>query len=372
MLYWFLLFITEGIIVLLYNGVKCKRTKNILFVLLVSFTVYFAAFRDGLGMDYSSYKNICEREVLGVLPWAVSEPIYNYMTRFCYETQYSAVVFFLFFAIVTHVSCFYVYKKWSFLPIACMFYLLYTDLYLYSFNVVRQFGSAAMFLLAVYVFFKSSENTTIRVLLAFVFMTFGFFMHRSIAFMIPCFLLGNKNYNPKVLIFLLVGSMVLPVGSLLSLGSFASLIEALNYSIYADGKVAGSNIFSTSNLCLHFIVLLFIISKKKIDRLKNRNDIILFMKLSVLYLVCNNLSSGSILFAYRFALFFSLFLPMLFSFLPKIVDKRWAYIVIFAPIIVLMSFRLYTGDRLTVPEKILPLNSIYDRYYHPYSNPIQQ
>ena len=334
--------------------------------------VYFAGFRDGLGMDYSSYQNICEREIIQVLHWTLSEPIYYYVTRFCFETQYSAAVFFLFFALVTHASCLYVYKRWSFFPIACMYYLLYTDLYLYSFNVVRQFSSAAMFLLAIYLFYRSSDKMVLRIVYAVFFMVLGYFMHRSIAFMIPCFLLGDKDYNPKALFLILLGSMFLPIGSILNLGSFAAVIDALNYSIYADGKISGSSVFSTSNICLHLVVMIFIISKKKIDRLNNREDIILFLKMSVLYLVCNNLSSGSILFAYRFALFFSLFLPLLFSYLPKIIDKRLALLIVFTPVIVLMSYRLITGDRLTTPERILPLNSIFDRNYNPYSNPIQQ
>lgn len=359
-------------LLLLYNGVRSHRSKNILFFLIVSFMVYFAGFRDGLGMDYTSYQNNCEREVVQVLHWTLNEPIYNMMTRFCYETQYSAVIFFLFFAIVTHVSCLYVYRKWSFLPIACLFYLLYTDLYLYSFNVVRQFGAAAMFLFAIYIFYKSSRDILFRITISCIFLSFGFFMHRSIIFLIPCFFIGNKDFNPKALLLLLLGSMIIPVGSMLNLGSFTTIIEALNYSIYTDGEVAGSNAFSTSNLCLHFAVILFIISKKKIVKLPNKEDIILFLKMSSLYLACNNISFGSFSFAYRFALFFSLFMPMLFSYLPKIIDKRIANAIIFTPVIVLMLYRLTTGDRLTTPEKILPFNSIYDRNYKPYSNPIQQ
>ena len=52
-----------------------------------------------------------------------------------------------------------------------------------------------------------------------------------------------------------------------------------------------------------------------------------------------------------------------------IVNKQIAYGLIIFPILFLMLFRLSSGDRLIVPDRILPIESVYDKYYRPYENP---
>lgn len=88
-----------------------------------------------------------------------------------------------------------------------------------------------------------------------------------------------------------------------------------------------------------------------------------------MYLILNNLATGSLTITYRLAVFFVLFVPLLLTKLPLVINKSIACCLIVIPMLSLMLIRLSIGDRLTVPDRILPIESIYDKYYKPYENP---
>ena len=95
------------------------------------------------------------------------------------------------------------------------------------------------------------------------------------------------------------------------------------------------------------------------------------LKMTVFGLICNNLSAGALPIAYRYSMMFSMFLPLLFAYLPKVIEGGIARLITYVPIFVLLMTLLYlrADDRIYCPLRLLPIESIYDAKYYPYENP---
>lgn len=366
MLIWFIFFLITYIFIYKYNQASNDKNKNIWFISILFVLIYFAAFRDGLGMDYTAYKSYCERDVSRVADWWMIEPLAAVIQSFCYNTDFSAVIFFLITSIIIYTCCLWVYRKLDNAYLAMFTFVTYTNLYSSSFNLVRQFVAASIILLGTYLFIIKS-----RVPLYFLFVLAAFFFHKSAAIFIFIYFLRKEDYNPTLWTVFILASLVVDVQPIFNIPIIRALLIASDYLGYLNHNENAYSEFSLSNIYMHAICLLFIWNKTKILACKNKELCIFALKMSVISVICCNFSSGSLAFAYRYAIFCSVFIPIMFSFLPNLIGKQHSKWLVYIPLTILIwnLFYLRQDDRIYCPEKILPIESIYDQNYRPYDNP---
>lgn len=364
MIFWICLFIIELFLMYQYSLTQNQKSqKRILWVMILVLT-YFSGFRDGLGADYSGYKGLCERNVFYTGLWYLDEPLFTFWQKFCFETDFSAVVLFLISAFVTCAGCLYTYSKFNNFVLAAFVFIFFSELYLFSFNIVQQFVANAVILLGSYSFLQNNDRRSKIVFAISVFI--GFLIHRSALIMFVLLLLKGKNFNATAICVIIVISFFFPVQLLFQIEPIHNFIVLLDYIDYLEYDTSGISKFSTTNMFMNIMILPFLLNKKKLLKWQDGETYVLLLKIYILYLICNNFATGDFTITYRLASYFAVYIPLLFAALPRLIDRSIAKVCIIIPFLVLMFFRLFTGDKLTVPERILPVNSIIDSNYRPY------
>lgn len=365
MFIWILFLSICYILLIVYEKYKTNNKQKLyILVGLMFICVYFSAFRDGLGPDYTAYQSYCERFVYNSANWLLIEAFPAFLYSFCYNTQISAVLFFLVTSLITCVLSLWVYSRFKNFYLAAFFFLTYTNLYLASFNLVRQFAASALVLFATYYFVMKKKNP-----LFFVFVFLAFLWHKSAILCVPIYFLGQNKFNSGLWVGAILLSWIVPVDQILKVPIIGDLLTVLDYSENISRQVSYTRT-SLSNLYMHFLLFICIASKNKVKDI-DRSYFNIALKLSILSVMFCNISANSLPFAYRYGIFFSVFLPILFSYLPVLIDKSTAKLFIYIPLLVLLLVVLYNqmDNRVYCPDRILPIESIYDRYYHPYVNP---
>ena len=204
----------------------------------------------------------------------------------------------------------------------------------------------------------------------FLFVLLAFLWHKSAIFSIIIFFLRRKKINSLLWIFILFTSWVFPADLLYNIPIVGDMFNTLNYMDYFSYDELAYSKTSITNLYMHFMILLCLFYKNKVKG----NDKVCFnltLKLSIVGLIFFNISANSMAFAYRLGIFFSVFLPILFSYLPTLINKDFAKTIVYIPILFLLFVVLVNkkDDRVYCPERILPIESIFDDNYHPYENP---
>lgn len=366
--YWIGLLFIEILLLVCYKNSVSEKRKRVLFWGIVFVLVYFSGFRDGLGMDYSAYKDLCERVVYNDSLLWLSEPLFRAIQTFCYNTPFSAVVLFLVNAFVTCSCCLWVYSKSYNFVLAAFVFIFYTDIYLSSMNIVAQYTAASMILLGYFYYMKDRKGKTQIILLCSI--LFATSIHLSSVFMILPMFFSARKINISFWVLLILLSFVTPMEMIFRIPILGDIINYLNYGDYMSYTLSGIKKLSMTNLYINMLIVPFFLKfKSKIKNHKNESEFIFLIKMFAMYLILGNLSTGNLTITYRLAVFFVVFLPLLLAKLPQIMDKQLAYIIIIVPLLILLSTRLATGDRLTVPDRILPINSLLDRYYDPYIPP---
>lgn len=365
MIIWLLFLSVCYVFLILYENPKADN-KQKLFILvgLILICTYFSTFRDGLGSDYTAYQSYCERKRLNIGSWLLMEPIPEFLYSICYNTKISAVLFFLVSSTIICFSSLWIYSKFKFFYLAAFLFLTYHNLYYQSFNVVRQFTAASIVLFATYYFVMKKKR-----LVFFLFVFLAFLWHKSAILSIPIYFLRCNNFNTGLWLFAVLLSWIAPVDYLFNVPIIGDLLYVLDFTEHISNEVAYSKT-SLINIYFHIILIICMVGKEKI-KVEDRRCFNITLKLSIISIIFCNISANSIPFAYRYGLFFAVFLPILFSYLPTILDKEIAKLIVFIPIIVLffMVFAGKNNDRVFCPQRILPIESIYDKYYHPYENP---
>lgn len=370
MIFWIGLFILEIVLLYLYKTTSSNKRKGVILWCLILSLVYFSGFRDGLGMDYSSYQELCEREVFSIDSFfLLSEPVFRGLQSFCYNTEFSAVILFLVSAFLTCSCSLLTYSKFENFTLAAIVFIFFTDIFLSSMNIVSQFAAAGVILLGYYPLIKERNRRNILYAIFAIFC--ATLLHLSSIFMIVPLFFNSDRININLWILLIVASYIIPVDIIFRIPIIGDILELLNYSNYTDYATVGLSKLSLTNLYMHLLLIPFIINIKSIKTKKNATEYFTLLKMYAMYLILNNLSTGSITITYRLAVFFVLFLPLLLAKLPNLINKQLAYTIIIIPLLILMSLRLSSGDKLTVPDRILPLESILDKHYNPYSNPYE-
>ena len=174
-------------------------------------------------------------------------------------------------------------------------------------------------------------------------------------------------------IVLLVLSWLLPINLLMNIPYLGEVFDILNYTDYLNYDKESYSRTSLVNLYMHMMVMYFLIKSTYIKNIKflDNTGFYLALKLTIISIIFSNISANSLPFAYRFAMFFSPFIPLLFSYLPTISNKRTSYVLVITPILFLLMvfLTLHINDRIYCPQRILPIESIMDNYYKPYDNP---
>lgn len=345
-----------------------SNRKKLLLFFIIFVAVYFSTFRDGMGWDYTAYQSYCQREIYVSMRWLYMEPIPMWIYSFCYNTRWSAVVFFFITSLLTCGISLWVYSRNKNFGIAAFVFITYTNLYLASFNLVRQYVASSIILLGTYFFVIKKKNP-----LFFLFIFIAFLWHKSSIICLFIYFINDKKINSSVWISAIVLSWILPLNLLFKIPFVGNVLESLNYLDYLTYSTQSYSRFSLANLYMHVIVLLFLIKCKKNRnyQLEDNNGFYLALKLTILSVIFSNVSANSLPFAYRYAMFFSPFIPMLFSYLPMITKKRDSFLLVIVPIFILLMTLLVLNmnSRVYCPERILPIESVYDENYRPYENP---
>lgn len=367
MVYWFGLFLIEVILLYQYNHSSTEKAKKRILWCIIFCLVYFSGFRDGLGMDYSGYKELCERETFNFSAILFSEPLFRALQTFCYNTEFSAVLLFLVSAFLTCALSLYVYSRFENFAIAAFVFIFFSDIYLSSMNIVSQFAAGGVILFGYYPLMqnRTKKNYIIAIVAVFI----GTMLHLSSIFMLLPILFSDKNINITLWVCLIIASYIIPIDLLFRIPIIGNIIDLLNYSDYKSYTSSGINKLSITNLYMHCMLLPFIVNIKRIRNKENANEYIFLLKMYSMYLIFNNMSTGSLTITYRLAVCFVLFIPLLFAKLPLIIDKKLSLILIVIPLLILITMRLSSGDKLVVPDRILPVESIIDNNYNPYQNP---
>lgn len=354
------------IIIACHRNAKSQKSKNKLLVLLIISLTYFSAFRDGLGMDYSGYQYMCEHEWIYTKVWWLIEPLANALQNFCLYTDFSAVIFFLVTSAIVCAFSIWVYSKFPNFYLAAFIFITYTNLYLATFNIVRQSVAAAIILLGTYLFIIKNKSPWF-----FCFVLLGFFFHKSAIVFVLLYFLKKDDYSISGLIAILVITYFVNLKPLFGLPIISDFLNLTEYSEYLTYSKDAYDKLSMSNFYLHFLIIFIISQKKYIIQFEDKESLIYALKMSVLALASANMSANSLPIAYRFAMFFSFFLPISLSYLPRLIKPWLARIVIYVPLLILLLNLLFSriDDRIYCPERILPLNSIFDENYRPYENP---
>lgn len=364
MLFWIGFLFLEYLLLLSFSSSKKDGTRSCILFLIIILAVYFAGFRDCLGMDYEGYREHCERDrTLNDTLWLLNEPLYEVIRNFCATTKFSAVLFFLIFAAFTSVPALIVYSRYNNFFLSGFIYLTYTGLYLFSFNVVRQFAAAGILMIGVYYLLKGvHKNKLIFVVIVFLSML----IHKSALFFLPIVFFSKKDLNIPLIILLLLLSFVIPFNNLFGVSLVSEILGMMDYDIYIDNSAVMISKYSLSNLYLHIMLIILLINKRKLLLMKDSEVYVLSIKLFVVYLICNNLSANGIPIAYRTGILFAMYIPIALSVFPRLFKERiWGYTLVIIPLLVLF-FAIGMSNDLVIPERMLPLESIFDSEYFKY------
>ena len=365
MVYWLLFLFIMYCLIGFYDK---SKNKNRLLFFIILIAVYFSTFRDGLGTDYTGYKSYCESTRSYVENWLLMEPFPMWIYTFCYNSKFSAIVFFFITSALTCGISIWVYSRYKNFWIAAFVFLTYTNLYLASFNLVRQFVASSFILLGTYLFVIKKKSPWF-----FLFVILASLWHKSAFLTFFIYFLNDKKINPIGWILFIILSWIVPANMLLNIPFLGDALNILDYSGYLTYNKDSYTSTSIVNLYMHFIILYFLLVciQKRQFQFEGQKGFYVALKLSVLSIIFCNISANSIPFAYRFAIFFSTFIPILFSYLPLIVGKNTTILMVAVPIFILLMtvLTLHIDDRLFCPQRILPIESVYDEYYNPYENP---
>lgn len=352
MIYWVVFLLYEFALIYAYKNSKHKWLSAWFITIGL---IYYASFRDGLGIDYYGYVMACEDPYIDIN--IIDEPTYALIREFVYSTEYSPIIFFIIMATITYSLIANAYYRQSDFPFLISVFILYPALYVSSFNLVRQFAAAAIFLYAILSFRK---NKNLLVYLGFIFIAFS--IHKSAILLLLIPLINSKGIKPIIWIGLIICSLILPINKVLDIGPVNNIMNFLDYMDYSTYKETPISRFSLVNIFTHLIWLFVIINLKKIKQ-KEYENAVFTTKMVALFLISYNISANSLPIFYRIAVYFSLFIPLLTSYLKDIINPSIAKFIVYISYSILFIAGVLMNEDL-LPNQIMPLNAIYDTTFN--------
>lgn len=348
MLYWILFLIIT--IVFAQLSIKFENSEKYFFkFLLFTSVIYFSAFRDGLGEDYHNYEDLLQYGEL--LDYSFKEPGYSFMANIVYYTNFSSVLFFLIFAIITNFLFIKGFFRYDNTFLAIFIYLTGTIFYFNTFNIVRQMCSASIFMFAI----KYIENNNLKKYVLAILSASLF--HVSAIILIPFYYILKPIYNKNVLLALLIGSILLGQVFRVDMTSILSQFIPI-YEIYFDDENIVNSESGYLTLFINLVLLGILLFDKSNKSIKDNIAFNLFF-IGVLFY---NLIP-SFFFIYRFAVYFIVFCPIVLPTLNKVLPKKiWSLTLILGFGVMFFLFLVQNEKNLKInPTRILPLESLFDK-----------
>ncbi len=349
MLIWIVFILTYVFFAFLSVYSSNKLVRKLGVTLLILSAIYFTGFRDALGQDYHNYvRSIDYNLVLSFL-----EPMRAILSIIIKNTVFSYVLFFVFFATVTHFL--FIRSSYFFMSsfVIILLYLFNSSLYGQSFNVVRQMFASSIFFFAFrYIVNSQKKKYLLSILLAMT-------SHFSSFILIPVYFYAKIQISTFFFILLYLLSLCYDfINSYIVI--IISKILPLKYIGYLISYEKAS--FSYLILIYNILWLFCLLKRKEILKLKYGNAV---FNLGFLSLFFYNISRANLIFQ-RLSLFFLIFLMIEFTFLAKIYrikgDNRGLLI---NSLVVVVFFSIFVFSLINtpiegLPTRILPLSSIFD------------
>lgn len=355
MFLWFIFYTIELSLVSLANITTDTKSKKLLYSFSAFIAIYFSAFRDGLGTDYKGYI-----QQLG--SWGFDgnfEPLFYAIKNIISGTNFSPVLFFTFSSIVT-IWFFWKYfdnKHNEFASLSIIIFLSLPGFYFNTFNIVRQYFSAALFLYSLkYIQSKQLISYTLCIVLACM-------MHLSSIILFPLYFVLNKKFPIKIYIIF----TVILIFTAYSLEPIFNAITVLSdrYSVYLDTeKESGSS--TITFLCLIILIIYFIKTKRATPKILREESsyIVMTINMFILYTLFSLITSINFYF-YRLSFFFSASLCIMIPFILYQILKNRASVTIVCLLFSFVYFYTFITMGKDNPEicseNILPISSLFDK-----------
>lgn len=345
---WFLFHVSILILSRFYLCLKGVGRKYVMWSIIL-ILIYFSTFRDGLGSDYLQYVyriedyDSIDAFMLGFL----KEPLFGLISVFINYTILSPIFLFFICALVTNIGfSIYIFKDNKYVFWSLMLYVFLSTMYSQSFNIIRQFFSVGLFLLALNYVGKSLLKYLALIFVAVM-------MHTSAIILLPFYWLLKIQFKIKYI----VPSLLLLISfSLLLFPYFSILGGKYLDSVNSDMVMSNSGMIIFYNLL--FVLLLF--NRKMYCDLDN-----ISRNLFIFFILTIDLSYINISF-YRLSYYF---FPVILTIIPYILHRLLKkdilnYMAVFCLIILFYTnLLLNVNDSTIVPSKILPISSIFDNVY---------
>lgn len=350
MIIW-LCFLLLQLSMLFLSFISKDRRDKVLWVYVFVFVLtFFSAFRDGLGTDYEGYLEKLSYSAGGTIKF-LSEPFFQVISNLIQNTYLSPVFFFFITSLITiPLICSFLRKRNEAMYLSLIIFMLLPTLYFNTFNLVRQFFSAAVFLYAMrFIYDRKFLKYLLSIALAST-------MHLSSILLLPLYFLLDKRYSLKIYLLLLL----LFVLAAFSIDPILQNIQFLGsrYSIYAESD---EKLGSSLMVLLYNVVFVVMLIKKSYFNNGSYSRII--FNLQFLLVIFSDLALINYFF-YRLSVYF---IPVIAITLPKTLYILFKNKVLVTTICLalglylFLSLTLFNLDNPTVcPDTILPISSLLD------------
>jgi len=316
-----------------FNG----HIKGILFLIILVSLIYFSGFRDGLGQDYDAYVEVIQS---GVRNYQGIEPGYTYLSKLVMDNNFTPVLFFLIFSILTLVPLLLVYRQSNNLYLTIIMFISVPIMFFNSFNIVRQYAAAAIMLYAVITPFLQNKIkwlTCTMVAASF---------HISVLFVMPIFFLIHLKLTKKAVVILLLGFYI--VSHIIQNGLID--VNGLVPEIYSHYDLTQEESSGSGFLSLLMIIFMIYVNQSRI----NSDEIDLQNRLFNMSVICCciYLMIPAIFFFYRLSIYFVVALPIVAAMPLKKSSDRSIYAFVMSCSLVMLF--LYFLISASGNEKILP------------------
>lgn len=349
MIIWLTLWASVILLLALYSHPNINsKGKNTIANIVAIILTYFSGFRDGLGQDYLNYKDIIQQNDR---VYSYTEPLFTLMVKLVADSLFTEVFFFLFFAFITNFIIIKVFNRYNNFQVMVFIYLSFTIFYFNTFNIVRQFASAAIILYA----FKYIEERAFFKYIIIILIASS--IHLSAFFCLPLYFLWNIRPNR---IFITIITFTSFLSGIFFKGFVSHLIMQVStffdlYTLYLESEnesTGGGLLTIFFNLIL--IIILFSYKDKEMKPIHN----FILIGFTLLVTLYNLIPSFHYL--YRISIYTLFFFPLIFV-IPMKNIKVLKVIVITSGIFLFSIFLLENknNDKI-IPSSIIPIYKIVE------------
>lgn len=350
MIIWVSFLLLQLSILFISSISKYKVDKVLWIYASILILTFFSAFRDGLGTDYEGYLEKLSYSAGGTIKF-LSEPFFQMNSNLIQNTNLSPVFFFFITSIITvPLLCSFLMRKNDVMYSSLVIFILFPTLYFNTFNLVRQFFSAAIFLFAIrYINDRKCMQYLLCIVLACT-------MHLSSIVLFPLYFFLDKRYSLKIYLLLLL----LFVLAAFSIDPILQNIQFLGsrYSLYAESD---EQLGSSLMVLLYNVVFVVMLIKKSYFNNDSYSRII--FNLQFLLVIFSDLALINYFF-YRLSVYF---IPVIAITLPKTLYILFKNKVLVTTICLALGLYLFLSltlfnldNPIVCPDTILPISSLLD------------